>query len=151
MDKLSLADKLAASSLTPGTYQPSFSVKNDEHAAVLVSGTPLILTGPADDAESIRQAECLAVSPEFIRMVRVAGLTGGITVSAIRGGDINWPKQCDAIVSKPCGQVEHGNEDGPLMTIILGDSMQPLATAMCVTTTVAQVIDPFAPNLDTVH
>ena len=61
---------LAASTLTPGRYSPSAIMRSVKHAAVFVGTRPVILTGRADDIESVGQAARLAESVEFRRMIR---------------------------------------------------------------------------------
>ena len=142
-----LANLLAASTLTPGTYTPSQNVKTAVHAAVFAGDSLIALTGPADDLESVSQAKALAHSPVFRRLVQLRGHSAPLVFTRINGAEITWPERCAAVVSKPAGQVEHGGEDGPLMTIVFDGESEALSTAMCVIAEVAQIIDPEAPLL----
>lgn len=139
-----LMDRLALSTLTPGVYTPSEAVKTNMHVAVFAGDKPLILTGSFDDKSSIEQAQALAKSPVFQRLVEKSGYTGALHVGDIHGNQIEWKEKLSAIVAKESGKVETGQEKGDLMAIVLADDL-PLATVMCVDSEIAKAIDPLSP------
>jgi hypothetical protein len=146
-----LARLLKLSTLTPGNYIPSEDVKNGNHVAVFVGNRPVILSGPSNDPLSVTQAESLAASPQARFALMAAGHEGEIRIGVAFGKDIDWQANESAVVSKPSGQVEHGNDDGPLVAIVLNDKDRELATKLSVTTETARILDAAAPELDDGH
>ena len=144
-----LGGLLAASTLTPGRYSPSAIMKSVKHAAVLVGDLPVILTGRADDVESLGQAARLAESAAFRRMVSGLYGVGEVRVGPVDGSKIAWFDGMPALVSKPAGQVEDGAGLGPLVAILTAEPKvgDRLATAIAITTETARVFDPAAPEL----
>lgn len=143
-----LARLLAASTLTPGRYAPSLAVKAGMHAAVFVNDSPVILTGPISDAESVRQADALSRSRVVQGLLAVAGKHGDVRSGAVNGAAIDWQDTAAAVVSKPAGQVEDGRGTGPLVAIVLDDPHLALATNLAINTSTARIFDPDAPELD---
>lgn len=141
-----LLSLLRASTLTPGTYRPVTAVIYNNHAVVLVGGTPVILCGDAGDPASRRQAETLVRSRRFAAGVRVAGHTGEITTGTVSGADVPWTDPMTAIVKKEPGDTGRGI--GPVVAIVIDDPHKKLATYLCVTTETARALDPSAPALD---
>ena len=146
---LDLGSLLAASTLTPGRYSPTAVMKSVKHAAVLIGERPAILTGRADDLESVGLAARLAASPVFQRMISSIHGAGELRVGAVEGSDVEWLEGMSALVSKPAGQVEEGAGNGPLLAILIGapDVADALATALAITTETARIFDPAAPQL----
>ncbi|MDD5493735.1 MAG: zincin-like metallopeptidase domain-containing protein [Dehalococcoidia bacterium] len=146
--QVELARLLKLSTLTPGNYVPSEAAKTDNHAAVFVGDEAVILCGPSDDPLLVSQADTLAASPQVQFFYRVAGYTGQINSGVISGSHVKWQASESAIVSKLSGQVEAGDDTGPLVAIVLNDQGQALTTSLCVTTATARVLDPDVPELD---
>ena len=144
-------DRLTASTVTPGRYSPSEVVKSVRHAAVLVGSHAVVLTGRADDLESVAQAARLTESAEFRRMI--GEVYGGAEPHAgvVDGNRIEWFEGMPALVSKPAGQVEDGAGQGPLVAILTalptsraGDA---LATALAITAETARIFEAQAQSL----
>ncbi len=140
-----LLARLAASTVTPERYSPSEVMKSVQHAAVLVGSHPVILTGRADDIESVALAARLAESPEFRRMIREVYGDAEPHAGAVDGSRIEWFEGMPSLVSKPTGQVEDGTGQGPLVAILTalpgsrgGDA---LATALAITDETAGILD----------
>ena len=140
-----LLARLAASTVTPERYSPSEVMKSVQHAAVLVGSHPVILTGRADDIESVALAARLAESPEFRRMIREVYGDAEPHAGAVDGSRIEWFGGMPSLVSKPAGQVEDGTGQGPLVAILTalpgsrgGDA---LATALAITDETARILD----------
>ncbi len=138
-------DRLAASTVTPGRYSPSEVMKSVRHAAVLVGSHAVVLTGRADDLESVAQAARLAESAEFRRMIREVYGDAEPRAGAVDGNRIEWFEGMSALVSKTAGQVEDGAGQGPLVAILTalpgsraGDA---LATALAITADTARIFD----------
>jgi antirestriction protein ArdC len=120
-------------------------MKSVQHAAVLVGSHPVILTGRADDIESVALAARLAESPEFRRMIREVYGDAEPHAGAVDGSRIEWFEGMPSLVSKPAGQVEDGTGQGPLVAILTalpgsrgGDA---LATALAITDETARILD----------
>jgi len=143
-----LARLLSLSTLTPGEYRPSEDAKRSWHAAVYVGTTPVVLCGPHDDPDSIEQTMALAESGIAATLFRSAGYEDDIWTGIVHGEDIDWNSVESAIVSKPSGQIEHGDGTGPLIAIVLNDERRALAPLLCVMTETARALDPEAPELD---
>jgi hypothetical protein len=109
---------------------------------------PVILCGPSDDPSSVLQAQNLAARPEIKIAFRAVGIEGKICSGSIAGKFIPWGVAESAVVKKESGQVEYGNDDGPLMAIVLNDPNQAVASYLCVNTATARCIDTQAPELD---
>jgi len=146
-----LLKQLAASTVTPGRYSPSEVMKSVKHAAVLVGSHAVILTGRADDLESVAQAARLAESVKFRRMIREVYGDAEPHAGAVDGNRIEWFEGMPSLVSKPAGQVEDGTGQGPLVAILTalpgsraGDA---LATALAITAETARIFDSQAPTL----
>ncbi|MDA8350111.1 MAG: zincin-like metallopeptidase domain-containing protein [Pseudomonadota bacterium] len=146
-----LLGRLAASTVTPGRYSPSEVMKSVSHAAVLVGSYAVIMTGRADDLESVAQAARLAESAEFRRMIREVYGDAEPHAGAVDGSRIDWFEGMASLVSKPAGQVEDGTAQGPLVAILTalpgsraGDA---LATALAVTAETARIFDSRFPAL----
>ena len=142
-------DRLAASTVTPGRYSPSEVMKSVKHAAVLVGSHAVILTGRADDLESVALAARLAESPEFRRMIREVYGDAEPHAGAVDGNRIEWFEGMPSLVSKAAGQVEDGTGQGPLVAILTalpgsrgGDA---LATALAITAETARIFDSHGP------
>ena len=140
-----LLGRLAASTVTPSRYSPSEVMKSVSHAAVLVGSYAVILTGRADDLESVAQAARLAESAEFRRMIRADYGDAEPHAGAVDGSRIEWFEGMASLVSKPAGQVEDGAGQGPLVAILTalpssraGDA---LATALAATAETARIFD----------
>ncbi len=147
-----LLERLAASTVMPGRYSPSEVMKSVTHAAVLVGSHAVILTGRADDIESVAQAARLAESAEFRRMIREVYGDAEPHAGAVDGNRVEWFEGMSSLVSKPAGQVEDGAGQGPLVAILTalpgsraGDA---LATALAITAETARIFDSHAPALD---
>jgi N12 class adenine-specific DNA methylase/antirestriction protein ArdC/phage/plasmid primase-like uncharacterized protein len=143
-----LARLLKLSTLTPGNYEPSEAAKTDNHAAVFVGDEAVILCGPSDDPLSVSQADALAASPQVQNFYRAAGYTDQFYSGVVSGSHIQWGMIESAIVSKPSGLVELGDDIGPLIAVVLNDPKQALTTTLCVTTATARILDPDVPELD---
>lgn len=143
-----LARLLRLSTITPGRYAPSEEVKSGFHAAVFVGDTPVILCGPSTDPLSAFQAAALSSSNYVLAAFFAAGKFGAIRNGVVAGSHVPWSLFESAIVSKPSGQVELGNDDGPLLAIVCDDPQQALTTGLCVTTETARIFDVTAPELD---
>ena len=146
-----LLARLAASTVTPGRYSPSEVMKSVQHAAVLVGSHAVILTGRADDLESVALAARLAESPEFRRMIREVYGDAEPHAGAVDGNRIEWFEGMPSLVSKSAGQVEDGTGQGPLVAILTalpgsrgGDA---LATALAITAETAHILDSQAAQL----
>ncbi|MHB1869649.1 MAG: ArdC family protein [Steroidobacteraceae bacterium] len=144
-------DRLAASTVTPGRYSPSEVMKSVKHAAVLVGTHAVLLTGRADDLESVAQAARLAESGEFRRMIREVYGDAELRAGSVDGDRIEWFEGMPSLVAKPAGQVEDGTGQGPLVAILTalpgsraGDS---LATALAITAETTRIFDPHASAL----
>ncbi len=143
-----LAHLLKLSTLTPGIYVPTEDMKNTNHAAVFVNDLPQILCGPAGDPESIAMAKALAKSSHVVDVFKDECLHGGIQTGVMVGRNIDWKEVESAIVAKKSGQVEVGEDSGPVVAIVLNDPAQALTTSLCVTTETARILDPDAPEFD---
>lgn len=143
-DQKMLMERLALSTLTPGVYTPSETMKAGTHIAVFIGENPLILTGPIDDSASQEQAQALAKSDAFAALVKKSGYIGRPRVGEITGNSIDWKDKYSAIVAKESGEVEYGMLKGDLMAVILADDL-PLATVMCIDSEIAKAIDPLSP------
>ena len=146
-----LLARLAASTVTPGRYSPSEVMKSVQHAAVLVGSHAVILTGRADDLESVALAARLAESSEFRRMIREVYGDAEPHAGAVDGNRIEWFEGMPSLVSKSAGQVEDGTGQGPLVAILTalpgsrgGDA---LATALAITAETAGIFDAQAAQL----
>ena len=142
-------DRLAAATVTPGRYSPSEVMRSVKHAAVLVGSHAVILTGRADNLESVALAARLAESPEFRRMIREVYGDAEPHAGAVDGSRIEWFDGMPSLVSKAAGQVEDGTERGPLVAILTalpgsrgGDA---LATVLSITAETARIFDSHAP------
>lgn len=143
--KQKMNEWLELSSLIPGICSPNKDTQTSSHAVVYVGEQPLVITGPHDDAESVQQAMVLANSAGFQHMVEQAGYTGKLRfVAKVDGHEIPWPEETAALIGKVHGQ---GAERGPVIALVLGESKEILAIAMCITTDVAQIFDPAAPEM----
>lgn len=140
-----LQEFLKASTVTPGLYSPSHSVRFGDHVAVMVDGSPILLTGPAGDQESISQAEAFVSSKAFSQAVKALDISGDLSVEAVSGESISWPSSCEAVVQSEPGVVESSG-DGGLMTINLSQH-RGLTTLLCTNTELARIIDPEAPEM----
>ena len=147
MNMNNLAHRLKLSTLTPGCYQPSESVKTGKHAAVLLGSIPVILCGPSEDYDSIELASKLSQSSRLQALFSLYGLSGAISNGVCNGRDIVWKDCCSAIVAKNTGLVEDGSESGPLISIILEDQNNAIATACCTDQEISRIFDPSCPDL----
>ena len=139
---------LKLSTLCPAKYSPSDGVKSDKHAAVFADGKPFLLTGPADDAESVRQAFALSQSISFRDALIAFNLSGRAESGTVNGRDISWNKTHSSVATSISGEVEDGDSSGALMAILLDESHDgSFATFMCIKTDVAQIIDSNCPVL----
>lgn len=141
-----LAKRLQLSTLTPGSYKPSERMKNRQHAAVFLGQTPVILCGPSDDLDSMELASKLSKSGRLQALLSLYGLSGYISNGVCNGRDIAWKNSCSAIVAKKSGVIEDGSESGPLVSIILTDTNNALATACCTDREISRVFDPSCPD-----
>ena len=147
--QLELQDLLQRSSLTPGQTRPSEELKAGFHAGVTAGEIPVILTGPANDKDSVEMAMALARSPAFERVMRAAGYTGPILPEAIAGISIKWPSVVSAVLPSRPGEIEVGGEEEDLTIMLLDLTHHAgVTTMLCVTTELARIIDPLAPELD---
>lgn len=138
---------LQLSTLAPGDYKPSEYMKENHHIAVFAGERPVILCGPRDDPESVRQAEALAESEAVGIMFNAAGKEGPVTYRTVAGGDIVWKDVHSCLVQKPSGQLGMGDQDGPMVAVVFDDSNHALTTGLCVTTETARIFDPAVPEL----
>ncbi len=140
---------LAASTLTPGRYSPSAIMRSVKHAAVFGGTRPVILTGRADDIESVGQAARLAESVEFRRMIREVYGDAELRAGVVDGNRVEWFDGMPALVSKAAGQVEDGAGRGPLVAVLIAEATvgDSLATALAITTETARIFDPNVPEL----
>ena len=141
-----LQEYLQQSTLTPAIYVPSNAVKQSKHVAVCISGKPILLTGPKDDSESIRQAKALCESQTFSSAIAALGLIGEVNMEVVSGDQIAWPKQCEAVAMSKAGVIEVGGDYGDLMTINLTQN-RGLTTLLCVNSDLAQIIEAGAPDM----
>lgn len=142
-----LQELLQASTLTPARYTPSEAVMTGTHMGVFVGSTPVLLTGPSDDEESIQQAIAFTKSKAFRHLCHGLQLDGDISAKSVRGADIAWPAECDCVSASESGKVESGGDGGPLM-VLCPSNQAGLSTLLCVNTELARIIDPKAPELD---
>jgi len=138
---------LQASSLTPGIFPVSEAFKGMAMAAVLVGGKPILLTGSGDDAASLSQAERFSQSKAFKAAMTGLTLAGPLSAGIVQGKDIDWPKQCEAVVGSTPGVVELEAGNGELKMISL-HAYRGLTTLLCVNTELARIIDAAAPVMD---
>jgi putative DNA primase/helicase len=148
--QVELARLLKVSTLTPGHYTPSANLRTGRHVAVFAGYCPVVLCGPADDEESVNQARFLAGSKLARRIfTEPSGKAGDqLRVGVVDGRDLSWGQTLSAIVSKPSGQIEIGDGEGPLIAILLDDPDGIRASALCIMTETARAFDPAAPELD---
>ena len=149
--QVELSRLLQLSTLTPGSYEPTSAVKSDALAAVFVGDNAAILCGPADDPASIAQADVLATSKFVEAMVFAAQHSRALHSGVVAGAFIAWQASETAIVAKPSGHCEPGSLVGRLMAIVLNDPTRRIATALCINTESARILDPAAPVLNDGH
>ncbi len=138
---------LILSSLTPGDYRPSESVRDATHAAVFVESKPLILCGHYADKISSAIAIDLAKSNTLPALLHVD--PSALTADAIAGSQIDWKTTEKSVVEKASGKAEDGTEDGPLSAIVLDNAYADplfLATSLCVIAETARILSPAAPK-----
>ena len=145
--QLRLQEHLQASCLTPGIFPVSESFKTQNMTAVLVGDQPILLTGAGGDAESLAQAERFIQSKAFKAAMSSLELVGTLRAGVVDGHDIEWPKQCEAVVGSEPGVVENDGSSGELKMISLHAS-RSLTTLLCVNTELACIVDPAAPLMD---
>ncbi len=142
-----LLELLELSTLTPGTYVPTDSVKSGEHWAVMVDDVPVYLAGPADCAESMAEAKNLAQTIEFKVALGAMNRDGDVTYGMVSGSEIDWQEGYSAVVRSESGQREESLDNDELVGINLLN--EPALTVwMCVNTVMAQILDPDCPELD---
>lgn len=134
-----MLDMLAKSPITPGVYQPSANVKIEHHAAVLLDGKPFLLTGWADDKQSVELAHDLAGSADFNILCSLAGVIGGFSAGVVEGGAVEWMQSHAAIVESKAGRVEEGDQKGLLIAILVAD-VQGLVEVMCMNEQISSMI-----------
>lgn len=138
---------LQASTLTPGVFPPSEPFTAMDLAAVLVGGKPILLTGAGDDPGSLQQAESLSQARAFKAAIVGLAINGELSSGLVSGGDIDWPRECEAVVGSTAGEAETDGGSGDLKMISL-HPYRGLTTLLCVNTELAQIIDPAAPVMD---
>nr|WP_229178209.1 zincin-like metallopeptidase domain-containing protein [Bradyrhizobium ivorense] len=143
-------DLLRQSTLTPGVYEPTDGMRREPHVALTAGVVPLMVLGPADDAETNRIGFRLVASAEMARLVRATHpeFDGPLDLHRLEGAQVPWHTAMPALVSKPAGQVEQGGEDGPLIAVMLDPQRgNALAVAMATSNEVLHCIDPDAPQI----
>ena len=148
-----LARLLKLSTLTPGSYSPSATMKEGNHAAVFVDETPILLCGPVDDPESVQQVEALVANQQFQKALRAAGKIGELHGGNLSGSNFDWPDQIAAVTAKQSGEEVSTNDpgDGPIVAMVLDDPHHALTTLCCVNTSMARIFDKTVPVLDDGH
>ena len=152
MYQAELGHLLALSPLTPGSYEPTERIKAIEHVGVFVDGKPFLLTGSSDDHDSFCHAQQFAESTTIQVLLETLGITGEVTFGVINGADIEWLSSHSAVVESTVNKVEHGDENGELVYVLLDDQLKNeralgVAVAMCVDTSLVRVAVPDAPEL----
>lgn len=138
--------KLQQSSIALGVYTPSSAVKAISHAAVLVNGTPLFLTGQSSIPRSIKQAEHLCLSHDFLHALHFADFVGKVSFGHVRGVDIHWPSQCFVLIHKTRDRVELADELAPIRIISLAPNTLPLITELCLSDNLSSIISTGVPS-----
>lgn len=139
---LSLAQRLASSSIMPGTidWTTIEGMKRGFHCCVFAGDAAVILTGGIYDRVSEAQAAALADSPVFAAMLQTAGISGKISSSWIAGAHVEWGTQEYAVLDNPQGEVAVKCDAGDLIAIVLGDMGGSLTNALCVTSETADIL-----------
>ena len=130
---------LAQSTMLAGRYSPSEEVKTYTHAGVFLDNYLIILTGPANDAHSMQQAEALEKSTEFQHMVNMTYGVGRLRAGSVDGAAIGWFDGMAAVVSKSAGKVGDGTEQGSVLAILT--ARPETATAMALALSVTPEIE----------
>lgn len=143
-----LARLLTLSPITPGQYRPTKEVMEGEHAAVFVGDKPVLLCGPSDDKESIDIAWSLSKNKYFSHLCHVAGHEGKLCSGVASGKMIGWRPLETALVESVSGIAEVGDEEGALLTIVLGIRSYEMAVAMSINTEIVRAFNPSARELD---
>ncbi len=159
-----LMRRLAASSLTTGTYEPTGAVKSLPTMAALFaaprcpsisnlgsalgpdgSETLAMLLGPADDPASAAQAEALAASWEAGRIFGRPLAAGMVAAGAVR-----WQPSLVGIARKQPGVAEAGGRAAGVLALMVGSGagdVRFMASLLCACTGTARAIDPEAPDV----
>lgn len=145
-----LKQLLIKSTLCTGTYTPTEEVKRGTHAAVLLDGKPVYLSGPADDEESVQHSVKLSKSEMFAIGLKNIGLSGKLTFGTVEGASLEWEQSYSAIVRSECGLFEDGHGRGALVGINLTQN-DKLGLLMCINTSISKILDPDCPELDDGH
>lgn len=146
-------DLLRQSTLTPGTYAPTPEMRGGEHLALAAGVVPLMVLGPADDAETAQVGWRLIGSSAMAGLVHAAypEFDGPLNLYPMNGAQVTWHTAMPALVSKPAGQVEQGDESGPLVAVMLDPERgTALAVGMATNNEVLHCIDPAAPQIEAV-
>ena len=150
MNKKNLKRALKDSNVTPVTYIPSENFKKSIHICVFANGYPMVLTGMADDKESVKEAEQLLKSTDFRKICAVE-----LGFSSDETDMINFEKnilegnsekmryyahKLYGIAKKERGEVVTDEGDIPLYWVIVKGGLE-FATAMCVSNEIQNIIE----------
>lgn len=140
-------DMLKRSPLTPGTYQPSLTFTVDQHVAVFVGNTAVLLMGSASDPDSHQSAQAMCRASGFDVAMKALGLTGPYRAGTLDGESFDWPSQCSAVVTSESGVEEQVGGTGDLVILNLTQN-EGFTTLLCINTEMARILDPDVPELD---
>ncbi|KXS55253.1 MAG: hypothetical protein AWU57_352 [Marinobacter sp. T13-3] len=151
-----MAERLKVSTLTPGFYQPSASVREGIHRVVMAGDTPVLAVGPDNCPYSEKQAEALAKSPKLAKALRTMGFEGDLSATTKKGADLGLPDTCAAMIVKPTGEVVEGtsldkqqvHQMNSFVTLP-PEKGQTLAALICTDNELLHILDPWAPALPT--
>ena len=134
-----ILESLKNSNITPCKYNPTSSVKTGNHYAITVDNQPILTTGAVGCNKSFQEAKELIESPYFQYVINKAYPNKTIGLSEIKGQDINWNDEEDGIGKSEIGKVEHGNEIGDLVWIVLGEKSLEVSIALCVNNEIQKI------------
>lgn len=152
MDKEILKEKLKASSITIGKYIPSNEVKSMTNTIITLNGEPLLGLGSSEDlttqeeaAKLIKSNTLLSIAEKFASKTETTPI---LTIEHINGKDIKWKESETCIAESEVGLTEEGNEDGNMIWIVFGKDALGIATLMCITKEIEDIVTSSLSNLN---
>lgn len=148
MSKAYFYSLLGMSPLTAGITPLNEITRVSRHEAVLLDGEPLFLTGPAGNDAAEYRAQALSAHPMVKQVLSALSMAGTLSVGSVDGMAIDWPSKSDVIVDKASFQA-HQRDERPTMSLYLINltGAGEISTLMSLTTELAQILEPNAPDL----
>lgn len=153
LDTNKLRELLALSALTVGFYNPSAEFKEHNSFAITLNGEPILLVGWTDCGNSYKQANQLLVSNQFLQIVKQQFAEKILNDNALLldlkvvKNSILENKRYVCLAEKKQGEIETGESEGNLVTIIPIADNHVFAVLLAVNNEIMKIFKPDAKDI----